>query len=400
MTGKRGKRRAPRAAISGARIFDGWKWHDNSALLLSDGKVEAIVAAGSIPEKVPVTNAGGGMLVPGFVDLQVNGGGGVLFNNSPDIDGIARICAAHATFGTTALLPTLITDTPDISRRAMAAGIAARKAAVPGFIGLHLEGPHLSVARKGTHDPALIRPMTDEDLDAILAGRAALGTLVTTIAPESVSLAQVASLAASGVVVSLGHTDASCALAKDYMAAGAKMVTHLFNAMSPLGHREPGLVGAALDSNSVFCGLIADGFHVDPVAMGIAMRARSGPGRIFLVTDAMSTIGTDDDGFELNGRRVYRREGRLTLADGTLAGADIDMLSCVRFMHARLGVPLSEALRMASTYPAQAIGHAQKGGLRPGQDADFVLLSPDLDIRSTWIGGQSVFSTTQQEGAE
>lgn len=232
--------------------------------------------------------------------------------------------------------------------------------------------------------------MEAADLEVLTRCKAELSFVLTTIAPENVTKEQVAALRKAGIVVSLGHTDTGLDVATAYADAGASMVTHLFNAMSPLGHREPGLVGAALSNGKLDCGLIADGFHVDPAAIGIALRAKNGPARIFLVTDAMSTIGTDDDGFELNGRRVYRNGGRLTLADGTLAGADIDMLSCIRFMHEKMDLPLEEALRMASAYPAEAIGATAKGKLQTGSDADFVVLTPDLQMHSTWIGGEKI----------
>ncbi len=375
-------------AFVGARIFDGVAWHDGKVLLTSDGHVTDI--SDKVPAEAEVIDANGLLIAPGFIDLQVNGGGGVMFNNQPDVDGIARICSAHAKFGTTALMVTLITDRPDVTSKAAQAGIAADKAHVAGFLGLHFEGPHLSVARKGTHDPALIRKMEADDLEVLTRCKAELSFVLTTIAPENVTREQVAALRKAGIVVSLGHTDTGLDVATAYADAGASMVTHLFNAMSPLGHREPGLVGAALSNGKLDCGLIADGFHVDPAAIGIALRAKNGPGRIFLVTDAMSTIGTDDDGFELNGRRVYRNGGRLTLADGTLAGADIDMLSCIRFMHEKMDAPLEEALRMASAYPAEAIGATAKGKLQPGSDADFVVLTPDLQMHSTWIGGEKI----------
>ena len=375
-------------AFVGARIFDGAAWQDGKVLLTSDGHVTDI--SDKVPAEAEVIDANGLLIAPGFIDLQVNGGGGVMFNNQPDVDGIARICSAHAKFGTTALMVTLITDRPDVTSKAAQAGIAAGKANVPGFLGLHFEGPHLSVARKGTHDPALIRKMEEDDLEVLTRCKAELSFVLTTIAPENVTKEQVAALRKAGIVVSLGHTDTGLDVATAYADAGASMVTHLFNAMSPLGHRGPGLVGAALSNGKLDCGLIADGFHVDPAAIGIALRAKNGPGRIFLVTDAMSTIGTDDDGFELNGRRVYRNGGRLTLADGTLAGADIDMLSCIRFMHEKMDTPLEEALRMASAYPAEAIGATAKGKLLPGSDADFVVLTPDLQMHSTWIGGEKI----------
>jgi len=372
-------------AFSGARIFDGAGWHDGQCLVVKDGIVESI-------EPLPPPGAKGvtlegGLLVPGFVDLQVNGGGGALFNDQPSVDGIRTICAAHARFGTTALLPTLITDGPEITARAIEAGIAAASAGVPGFIGLHLEGPHLSVARKGAHDPALIRPMTDDDLARLVRAAARLPALLVTVAPETVTPAQIAELAAAGIVVSLGHSDASFRVAEAAASAGATMVTHLFNAMSQIGNREPGLAGAALADGRVHAGLIADGIHVDPATIGIALRAKTGPGRIFLVTDAMSLTGTDLESLVLNGRTIHRSAGALRLADGTLAGADLTMIDAIAYMHRTMGLPLGEALRMAALYPAEAIGRgARHGHLRPGARADFVHLSDDLGIRGTYIG--------------
>ncbi len=381
-----------RFALSGARIFDGETWHDDAALVVAHGTIEAIVPAVSIPAGVKRVEAGGAVLAPGFIDLQVNGGGGVMLNDHPDLASIETICAAHLPFGTTALLPTLITDTPRITAAAIDAGRQAAAKNVPGFLGLHLEGPHLSLARKGAHDPELIRRMDDADLKALVAAVGAMPVLLTTIAPESVSPEQVEALAKAGVVVSLGHSDASYATAAAYAEAGATMATHLFNAMSPLGSREPGLAGAAIDTDTLFAGLIADGIHVDPATMAIALRAKRGPARIFLVTDAMATIGTHMSSFTLNGRTVYRREGSLRLGDGTLAGADLDMISAVRFMHRIIGLELGEALRMASTYPAQAVGQSQHlGRLTKGMRANIVALSDDLDVASVWIDGVRSF---------
>ncbi len=381
-----------RFALSGARIFDGETWHDDAALVVAHGTIEAIVPAVSIPAGVKRVEAGGAVLAPGFIDLQVNGGGGVMLNDHPDLASIETICSAHLPFGTTALLPTLITDTPRITAAALDAGRQAAAKNVPGFLGLHLEGPHLSLARKGAHDPELIRRMDDADLKALAAAVGAMPVLLTTIAPESVSPEQVEALAKAGVIVSLGHSDASYATATAYAEAGANMATHLFNAMSPLGSREPGLAGAAIDTGTLFAGLIADGIHVDPATMAIALRAKRGPARIFLVTDAMATIGTHMSSFTLNGRTVYRREGSLRLGDGTLAGADLDMISAVRFMHRTIGLELGEALRMASTYPAQAVGQSQRlGRLTKGMRANIVALSDDLDVASVWIDGVRSF---------
>ena len=332
------------------------------------------------------------MVVPGFIDLQVNGGGGVLLNNDPSVEAIRTICAAHAQFGTTSLLPTLITDSVAVNVAALEAGSRAAELAVPGFLGLHLEGPHLATARKGTHDASLIRPMDPADRDRLLAARSSLPNLLVTVAAETVTPEQIRALTAAGIIVSLGHSDAGHAVSEAAFSAGATMVTHLFNAMSQLGNREPGLVGAALEAPPVFAGLIADGIHVHPSAISIALRAKAGPGRIFLVTDAMSQTGTDLTTLTLNGRTITRSQGALRLADGTLAGADLDMIDAVVFMHERIGLPLDEALRMAALYPAQAMGLGQTHGhLGAGARASFVHLSNDHRVLATWIDGVEVW---------
>jgi N-acetylglucosamine-6-phosphate deacetylase len=380
-------------AISGARIFDGEGWHDNAALLIEFGYVCGIVPQASIPAHAENVELDGGMVVPGFVDLQVNGGGGVLFNNAPNLGAIRTICAAHAQYGTTALLPTLITDTAAINDQAIAAGLAAHAERVPGFIGLHLEGPHLSLARKGTHDPALIRPMDATDLSRLTAAARSLPNLICTIAAETVPPEQISALVAAGAVVSIGHSDATYAQASAAFDAGASMVTHLFNAMSQLGNREPGVVGAALYRSDIHAGLIADGIHVHTATMDAALRAKRPPGHIFLVTDAMSQTGTDLTGFELNGRSITRAGGALRLSDGTLAGADLDMIDAVNFMIDTIGMAPAEAFRMAALYPARAIGKADSlGHLRPSAIASFVHLSDARKVQSTWIDGEKVWA--------
>jgi N-acetylglucosamine-6-phosphate deacetylase len=379
-------------ALTHARIFDGHAWHDDRALLIEAGKISRISSIDAVPAGARQVDAKGCVIVPGFIDLQVNGGGGVMLNDEQSLEAIMQICSTHAKFGTTALLATLITDTREITAAAVEAGKQAKAHNVPGFLGLHLEGPHLSVARKGTHHPDLIRPMEQKDLDNLLSLKGVFDALMTTVAPENTTEDQVRQLAEAGLIVSLGHTNTSYETAERYVAAGAKTATHLFNAMSPLENRTPGLVGAGINLGSLYAGLIADGFHVHPAAMTIALKAKTGPGKIFIVTDAMSTVGTDLPGFTLNGRQIFRKDGRLTLADGTLAGADIDMLSSVLFAHRTLGLPFEEAVRMASLYAAEAVGVAdRKGHLKPGADADFVVLSEDHAIRSTWIRGERVF---------
>ncbi|KQN72539.1 N-acetylglucosamine-6-phosphate deacetylase [Devosia sp. Leaf64] len=379
-------------AISGARIFDSRDWHDDAALLIEFGYISGIARASDIPTNAERVRLDGGMIVPGFIDLQVNGGGGILLNNDPSIDGIRTICAAHAQFGTTGLLPTVITDTVEVNEAAIAAGKAAAQAHVPGFLGLHLEGPHLAISRKGTHDPALIRAMTDADLARLKSAAADLPNLLCTVAAETVPAEQIKELVDAGAVVSLGHSDASYNEAIAAFDAGATMATHLFNAMSQIGNREPGLVGAVLDRPDIFAGLIADGIHVHAGSIGIALRGKRGDGRIFLVTDAMSQTGTDIQTLTLNGRTITRSDGALRLADGTLAGADLDMIDAVNFMIDTIGLDPSEALRMASLYPAESMNIADAHGtLLKGAVGSFVHLSEERSIRSTWINGVKAF---------
>ena len=381
-----------RIAYTGARIFDGEAWWDHHALVVAEGKIEGIIAADS-PTDAQRVSMGGGMLAPGFIDLQVNGGGGALLNLDPTLKSIRTICTTFARFGTTACLPTLITDTAEKNDAILAAGAEATRAGVPGFLGLHLEGPHLSIARKGAHDPALIRPMDEDDLVRLVNGRKGLPNLLTTVALESVTPNQITRLREAGLVVSIGHTDAGYADVRTAVEAGASMVTHLFNAQSQLGNRDPGVVGAALDLGTVWAGLIADGIHAHAASIGVALRAKQGPGRIFLVTDAMSITGTDWESFELTGQRVYRKDGALRLANGTLAGADLTMIDAVAYVHRTIGLELDEALRMASLYPAQVLGvESERGRIAPGLRADLVHLGDDLGVRGTLIGGEIAYA--------
>ncbi len=370
------------ACYTAAQIFDGETTHRSSALVTENGRIKAIAALASLPEGLAINDLGSGIIAPGFVDVQVNGGGGVMFNENPSVEVIETICTAHRPFGTTSLLPTLITDTPENTAKAVGAAIDAERQGTKGFAGLHLEGPHLSQRRHGAHDPNLIRVMTAEDLKKMLAAKERLTTMLTTVAPESVTFDQISAMSKAGIIVSIGHSDCDYDTAMRCFDAGATMVTHLFNAMSQIGNRKPGLAGAALDRGHVFAGLIADGHHVHPATMRAALKAKTKPGGVFLVTDAMSTVGSDIRSFTLNGRKILRQGGTLTLADGTLAGADIDMISCVRLVRQGLGIDTFEALRMAGRVPASAIHRGSDiGSLRVGCRADFVHLDDALNIR-------------------
>ena len=373
-------------ALCGARVFTGERFLDGHAVLLDGARVQGLCPVADVPAGCSRYDLPGGILAPGFIDAQVNGGGGVLFNEVRTAEGVAAIAAAHARHGTTGLLPTFITDCGDRRAEAVAAVREAVAAGAPGILGIHLEGPFLAPARKGAHDPGLIRPMADADVDALLG--TGLRTVLLTVAAEAVSPPQIRRLAAGGVIVSLGHSDAPFEAAAAAADAGARGVTHLFNAMSQLGHRAPGLVGAALDHGGLWAGLIADGHHVHPAALRVALRAKQGPARLFLVSDAMPPAGSMDDTFTLNGRTVTRRGGRLTLADGTLAGSDLTMDRAVRFAVEHLHQPLAEALRMASLYPAQFLRlDADRGRIAPGCSADMVLLDGNLSVQAAWIAG-------------
>jgi len=373
-------------ALYGARIFTGEHVLGGHAVLVDGARVLDVRPVADVPAGCTRHDLGGGTLAPGFIDAQVNGGGGVLFNETRTAEGVAAIAQAHARHGTTGLLPTFITDRGDRRAEAVAAVREAVADGLPGILGIHLEGPFLAPTRKGAHDPGLIRPMTDADVEALLG--TGLRTVLLTVAAEAVSPPQIRRLSEGGVIVSLGHSDAPYEAAAAAADAGARGVTHLFNAMSQLGHRAPGLVGAALDHGGMWAGLVADGHHVHPAALRVALRAKQGPARLFLVSDAMPPAGSGGDTFTLGGRVVTRHDGRLTLADGTLAGSDLTMDRAVRFAVEHLHQPLAEALRMASLYPAQFLRlDAGRGRIAPGFAADMVLLDDDLSVRAVWIAG-------------
>ena len=368
-------------AFIGARIFDGMVLHDD-AVLLTDGAAVTGLAA-SVPSGAEVIDLAGGILSPGLIDLQVNGGGGLMVDGHTAPQTLRAICLTHARLGTTGLLPTLITDSFNATARVIEAGVAS--IGVPGFQGLHLEGPHLDPRRKGAHDPALIRPMEDRDLAMLISAARRLPALMITLAPSAVRADQIAALAEAGAVVSLGHTDCTYAEAEAAIVAGARCATHLFNAMSQLGNREPGLVGAVL-SHDIAAGVIADAIHVAPATLRIALSAR--PDGLFLVSDCMAAAGTDQTEFTLGGRKILRRDGRLTLEDGTLAGADLSLPQAIAVMVHKIGLPPERALAMATRAPAQVIGRDDLGQLRSGARTDLVHLSDTFDVKGVWQGGE------------
>ncbi|HVZ15417.1 MAG TPA: N-acetylglucosamine-6-phosphate deacetylase [Bauldia sp.] len=372
-------------ALSGARVFDGTRLLHGHTVIIDGGRIAAVVPDRDVPDGV-TRRAVTGLLAPGFVDWQVNGGGGVLFNDETTVEGIAAIGAAHRRFGTVAFLPTLITDTRDKMHAALTATTAAISVRQPGVVGVHLEGPFLNPERKGVHDPRFMRAIDEDDFAVITGAKA--GRIVMTVAPEKMPPGSIARLVRAGITLSAGHTAASYDAIRAARSSGLTGFTHLFNGMPPLTGREPGPVGAALDDPEAWCGIIADMHHVSAVSLRVAFAAR-GWQRTTLVTDAMPTVGSAKTKFMLLGRTVHKREGTLMTEDGsTLAGSDLDMATAVRNSVTRLGLPLEAALHMASRAPAEFLGlGAELGRIVPGFRASLVLLDDQLAVTETWIDG-------------
>lgn len=372
-------------ALTGCRIFTGESFLENHAVVVDGERITAVLprtAAGGLE----IRDLGGGILAPGFIDVQVNGGGGALLNDNPSVDTVRTIAASHRRFGTTGMLPTVITDAPAVIRKAAESVASAIAQKIPGVLGVHIEGPFLDVARKGAHAARFIREMEQRDFDELTAYAARMPVMLT-LAPNRVPPAQVKALSERGVLVSLGHSDASFDEARLALDAGARAFTHLYNAMSQMNGREPGMAGAALSDAESFAGIIADGHHVHDAALRVAFAAKI-PSRIMLITDAMPTAAGGPSVFELQGRRVTRSGGRLELSDGTLAGSDLTMGAALRYCVNRLGLDIAQSLRMASLNPACFLrrGH-ELGRIAAGHLASMVHLDDGLHVTATWING-------------
>jgi len=376
----------PLTALINGRVLADHGPQEGLAVLVRGDRIEAITRA----DDARIGGATrhdlkGQLLLPGFIDVQVNGGGGVLFNAEPTVEALAAIGAAHRKYGTTGFLPTLITDTAEVMRKALDAVDAAIEQGVPGVLGIHLEGPFLATARKGIHDAKLFRLPNADDIAAITRNRR--GVVMLTLAVEEVPLDTIRQLSEAGVIVVAGHTAATYDTTRAALDAGVTGFTHLYNAMTPLGSREPGVVGAALDDPHSWCGLIVDGHHVHPVALRVAIAAKA-KGKSVLVTDAMPPVGADSPEYVLNGQTIIARDGICQSDDGVLAGSALDMATGVRNLVEMVGLPLAEASRMASAYPAAWLGlERTHGRLVAGQHADFAVLDEKLVVSETWISG-------------
>jgi N-acetylglucosamine-6-phosphate deacetylase len=369
--------------IAAQHIFDGTSMRGPGAVRISDGCIENIASA-EAKASASIHLPADAILAPGFIDIQVNGGGGLLLNDQPTEAGVRRIVEAHRKGGTTGCLPTLITDRSEIMERLAAVAQACLK--IPGVLGFHLEGPALNKARKGIHPEAEIRLPDRRDL-AALRRFGDCGRSIVTLAPECVPASMIDELIGAKLRIAAGHSDATAAEIGQAVDRGVSGVTHLFNAMSQLNAREPGLVGAALEDDRLFAGIICDGIHVDRTGLRIAFRCK-GRDRLMLVTDAMPLVGTSDRQFILQGRQITLHENRLTGPDGTLSGAHLTMIEAVRNAVAFLEISLVDALIMASRTPAAFLGlGSELGRIAPGYRADLVAFNPNFEVVDTWIGG-------------
>lgn len=385
-----------RRFLKGGRVFTGERIVAGLGVLVNGDTVEAVLPVGAAPADAQVVElAAESILVPGFLDLQVNGAGGVLFNEGTTADAVLKIAKAVRPYGVTGILPTFITDAREPMNAACAAVEAVAGQGESGILGIHLEGPFLAPQRAGIHNPAHIRTPDDADVAVIggLARRLAAtdGRVLLTLAPERVEDQAIARFIEAGVIVAAGHTAATFERVEEAFALGVRGATHLGNAMPPIANRAPGPVMAALASRDAWCGLIADGQHIHPGMMRVMLAAKPA-GKIFFVTDAMPPVGTDQTEFTLYGNTILRRDGKLTSIDGVLAGADIDMAQSVRNGVALLGLPLAESLRMASLYPAAYLGLDRRfGRIAPGYRADFAVIDEAVTVKETWIGGTPVW---------
>jgi len=370
-------------ALSPTRLFTGDRVVEGVTVHISDGRISD---ANSKPS--PATAKLEGLLAPGFIDVQVNGGGGVLFNDAPTVATLAKIATAHKRFGVTGFMATLISDERAKIAAALDAVGEAVRTGVEGVLGLHLEGPWLFEPRRGVHPSGHLRQFDAGDL-ALLTLKRSFPLLVT-VAPERIDEASLRALASAGVIVSLGHSSAAAEEIEAALGAGATGFTHLFNAMPALSAREPGPIGAALATKDAWAGLILDGIHVHPLSARVALAAKTAR-KLVLVSDSMATVGTSASSMSLSGEQVMLSKGALRTKAGTLAGAHLDLSTAVRNAVALLGATTPEALRMASLTPAEFLGvDHERGRISPGCRADFVLLGTGLEVLKVWIGGREV----------
>jgi N-acetylglucosamine-6-phosphate deacetylase len=375
-------------ALVNGRVLRDTGFDTGLAVLVENGRIGAVVPQDDARAAAAVAHdLRGQWLMPGFIDTQVNGGGGVLFNDAPTVESIRAIGRAHRRFGTTGFLPTLISDDLGVIESALRAVRDAIRERVPGVLGIHVEGPFLNPERRGAHDGAKLRTLDAAAVE--LLSMPTGGRTMLTLAPEMTDTDTLRALADAGIILSAGHTNATHAEVKLALGHGLRGFTHLFNAMSQLGNREPGVVGAALEDSGSWCGIIVDGVHVDPVVLRLALRCKPAE-RFMLVSDAMPNVGADISEFTLAGKRIVVRDGKLLDEAGTLAGASLHMAGAVANAVRLLDVDVARAARMASANPAAFLElDAELGRIEPGYRASLILADDRLNVLETWIDGAS-----------
>ncbi len=374
------------SVIDAALVFDGESFHENYSVILRGERIESIVPTRERDAGLSALTLSQGILAPGFIDLQVNGGGGLMLNNAPCGETVAKIALAHRGCGTTALLPTVMSDSREVMQSAVDAAREAQRLGHSGVLGLHIEGPFFEPRRRGAHRADHIRQLTPEDLTWL--GSIDDLRLMLTLAPEHCTPADLSRLRDSHILLCAGHTEASFAQINAAVEHGLTGITHLYNAMSQITPREPGAVGAALHNDRLWVSVIADGHHVHPANIRSAFRAKP-PGHMVLVSDAMATVGAEQDSFMLYEESLTVQDGRLVNGDGVLAGSAIGLIDAVKFATENVGIELADCLRMASRYPARILGLDNRlGRIAPHFRADLVHFDTDYQVRHTWCAGE------------
>ncbi|OPY60403.1 MAG: N-acetylglucosamine-6-phosphate deacetylase [Pelotomaculum sp. PtaU1.Bin065] len=377
-------------AINNCRVYTGTRLLADKAVIIDDDKIVEIVNQSDLPAGISAINLNGLSVAPGFIDIQINGGGGRLFNEEPSVSTISTICKAHKRFGTTNFLPVLLSDSREKMISAVEAVQYCLDKKLHGVLGLHLEGPYINEKKAGVHNKNYIRDLNAEELNELIKAAEAKALKLLTVAPEVVRPDYLKMLADAGVLLSAGHSDITYGDAVKCFENGITCVTHLFNAMSQLNSREPGLVGAALQAENVWAGIIADGLHVHYATIDIVKRIKGR--KLFLITDAMPPVGKACRNFMLGEYAVECRDGKCATEDGILAGSALDMATAVRNCVKEIAIPIEEALRMASTYAAEFLGMGlELGKIKSGYDANIVIFDDKMEVKGVIINGNFEF---------
>ena len=374
-------------ALVNCDIYTGKETVYDKAIIIENNLIESLIDVSKVPSNIDVVDLGGLSVAPGFIDLQVNGGGGYLFTDNSTQNAISEIFEAHKKFGTTNFLPTIISTSYENIIESIENVRKCMSHDMYGVLGLHVEGPYLNSKKGGVHDKNYIRRIQDDEFNAILK-RGADVIKIVTISPEMVDTKYIKKLVNSGIRVAAGHSDATYEQAVEAFESGVSSVTHIFNAMSQFGSRDPGLVGAALENDNIWAGIIVDGYHVHFSSVKVCKKAKAW-NKLFLITDAMPPVGKPDHAFKLGNLEISCYEGKCTTEDGTLAGSALNMASAIRNCIQKVGIPMDEALRMASTYPAEYLCINDRfGRIEPGYTANMTIFDYQLYVCGVVVNGK------------